>query len=195
MRHRLKKLKLGRDYKHTKSILRSLASQLIKHEKIVTTKAKAKVLRSFIEKIITRSKSDTIHNRRLIYKQIRDTKLIVKLFEDLGKRYISRNGGYTRTLLLQKRLGDNSEKVRIELLEELLESEGQVQATQDDPKIIDISENNNITEKKEKEDVNNDSQDKVINDVNSSDSKKIKNKLKAENNESPDKEKSNNSKK
>ena len=120
MQHRNKPLKLGKDRKHRIAALRNLSLNIIKHEKIKTTLAKAKFLKSFLEKIITRSKKDNLHNRRLVHQDIRDTKMLKKLFEDIGKRYQNRNGGYLRIYRLGKRKGDAAELCLVELVEELL---------------------------------------------------------------------------
>jgi len=122
MRHSNASVKIGKDYKQKKAMLKNLTAQLVQHEKVVTTLLRAKAVRSYAEKIITKSRKDSLHNRRLVYKHIRNTALIKKLFEDIGKRYINRNGGYLRILKLGQRKGDGAKQCRIELVEELLES-------------------------------------------------------------------------
>lgn len=117
MRHKRAVGKLGRDYKHRKAILKGLALNLIKRERIVTTKTKAKALRSYIEKIITRAKVDNLHNRRINYREIRDTKALRKLFLSIAPRFTKRPGGYTRIYLLGARKGDVAEKAMIEFVE------------------------------------------------------------------------------
>ena len=120
MRHKNKVKKLGKDAKHRKSILRNLTLSILNKERIKTTKTKAKIFRSFIEKIIHRAKIDSLHNRRIVYKDVRNTKLLLKLFQDIAKRYLDRNGGYTRIIALGLRKGDASEMCYIELVEQTL---------------------------------------------------------------------------
>lgn len=120
MRHRVKKISLGKDRKHRISILRNLATALIRNERITTTQAKARIFRPFIEKIITRAKVDNLHNRRLVFEDIKSTTVLKKLFENVAKRYLSRPGGYTRTYKLIQRTGDASEMCIIELVPEFL---------------------------------------------------------------------------
>lgn len=115
--------KIGKDYKHKKAILKSLSCDVIRHEKISTTKPKAKLLRSFLEKIIHRSKVDSLHNRREVYKKIRNTKLLTKLFENIGKRYQNRNGGYLRIVKAGQRKGDAADICYVMLTEEILSNQ------------------------------------------------------------------------
>ena len=102
MRHRSKKRTLGRTRSQKTALLRGLALSLIEHEKIQTTEAKARELRPYIEKLITRSKKDTIHSRRLISSTLGEPKtdMVKKLFDTISKRYADRNGGYTRIIKL-----------------------------------------------------------------------------------------------
>ena len=115
--------KIGKDYKHKKAILKSLSCDVIRHEKISTTKPKAKLLRSFLERIIHRSKVDSLHNRREVYKKIRNTKLLKKLFENIGKRYQNRNGGYLRIVKAGQRKGDAADICYVMLTEEILSNQ------------------------------------------------------------------------
>ncbi len=128
MKHRIDGRKLKRTAPHRKAMLANMATSLLKHERIQTTEAKAKELRRFVEPLITRSKVNSLHNKREILKKISDRKIIVKLFENIALRYTNRPGGYTRiTHLARKRAGDNSRMVLIELVEESLyadQSEG-----------------------------------------------------------------------
>ena len=121
MKHRINLNTLGRDRKHGVSILRNLALSLLKHEKIRTTKTKAKYLKSFVEKMITKAKQDTLANRRKVYRDLRETPVLEKLFTDVAKRYKNRKGGYTRALALGPRKGDGAEVVLVELVEEILD--------------------------------------------------------------------------
>lgn len=117
MRHGDKVKKLGRCYQHKKSMMRSLCVSLIKNERIITTVARAKYLRKIIEKIITRAKVNNLYNRRLVYNFLRNKAVLVKLFTNVGVRYINRPGGYTRVVKLGKfRKGDQSELAVIELV-------------------------------------------------------------------------------
>ena len=101
-------------------MLKNLAISLYKYESITTTVEKAKALRPFVEKLITKAKNDTVASRRLVFSRLRDEKIVKKLFEDIAQRYKNRNGGYTRIYKLGHRAGDASEMAIIELVEELL---------------------------------------------------------------------------
>ena len=92
----------------------------LRKERIKTTLTKAKIFRPFIEKIITRAKVDNLHNRRIVYEKIRNTNLLKKLFINVAKRYLHRNGGYTRIYKLGKRKGDGADICIIELVPELI---------------------------------------------------------------------------
>lgn len=121
MRHRVQGRKLKRTASHRKALLKNMATSLLKHERIRTTVAKAKELRSFVEPIITRAKVESLHNKREVLKKIKDRKIVVKLFEDIALRYKERPGGYTRIIkLANTRPGDNSKMCFIELVEETM---------------------------------------------------------------------------
>ena len=96
-----------------------MATSLFRYERIRTTRAKAKELRRFAEPIVTRAKIDSVHNRRIVAKTIGDKSVLYKLFTELGPKYLSRPGGYTRTIKIGHRQGDAAEMVLIELVEEL----------------------------------------------------------------------------
>jgi len=118
MRHKKKVKQLGRTKGHRKALLRNLAAALIQHKHIVTTYAKAKVLQRFIEPIITRAKTDTTHNRRLIFARLGHNKHAVKeLMSTIVPRVMDRPGGYTRVLKLGPRKGDAAEMAFIELVD------------------------------------------------------------------------------
>lgn len=121
MNHQNGVSKLGKDRRHRIAILKGLAAELFRHEHVHTTLAKGKALKSFAEPLIERSKTDSLHNRRMVYRYIRDTALLKKLFENIGKRYQNRKGGYTRLLHLGVRKGDGGLTCRIELVEEKIE--------------------------------------------------------------------------
>ncbi|MGC8770175.1 MAG: 50S ribosomal protein L17 [Brevinematia bacterium] len=120
MRHGDKVKNFSRTYSHRHALLKNLAISLYKYESITTTVEKAKALRPFVEKLITKAKNDTVASRRLVFSRLRDEKIVKKLFEDIAQRYKNRNGGYTRIYKLGHRAGDASEMAIIELVEELL---------------------------------------------------------------------------
>jgi len=122
MRHLNKGKKLGRVREERKALIRNLAKAFIKHEKLITTDVKAKVLRSFIERLITKAKNDNISNRRLAFSRLGSKEAVKKLFENIALRYKNRNGGYTRIYKLYNRKGDDALMSMIELVEEKLES-------------------------------------------------------------------------
>ena len=118
MKHRIGYNKLERTASHRKALLRNLAIQLFRHERIRTTKSKALEARKFAEKLITRAREDSVHNRRTVAKLIHDKEILAKLFTDIAPRYMERPGGYTRVLKLGRRNGDAAEMVLLELVEE-----------------------------------------------------------------------------
>ena len=118
MKHHLKRRKLGRTSSQRKALLESLAEALILHERIETTEAKAKELRPFIEKMITKAKNDTLSVRRLVISRLGGrTKAAKKLVEEIAPRYKDRPGGYTRVIKLSPRETDASPRALIELVE------------------------------------------------------------------------------
>ena len=108
--------RLGGDAAHQKAMLGNLVASLIAAEALVTTEAKAKVLRPVVEKVITKAKKGGVHRHRQVVSFIRDKDMAHKLFEDIGPRYADRPGGYTRILKLGPRHGDNAPMARIELV-------------------------------------------------------------------------------
>jgi large subunit ribosomal protein L17 len=108
--------KLGRKHQHRMATLRALSTALFERERITTTLMKAKELRPFAEKLITRSKRDDLHARRLVMRHIQDRDVARKLFDTLSSRYMERNGGYMRILKLGRRQGDGAEMALVELL-------------------------------------------------------------------------------
>ncbi len=116
MRHRKKVKKLGRPVGHRKALLRNLASQIIQHHEIKTTLAKAKAARSFVERLITYAKHDTVHHRRLAFKHLQNRTLVKKLFDEIGPAFEARNGGYTRVIKLGQRRGDGAEMAILQLV-------------------------------------------------------------------------------
>ena len=118
MRHRVAHRKLGRTTPHRIALLRNMATALFERERIRTTLIKAKELRPYAEKLITLAKreDDRIHAKRQVSRDIRDPKIVTKLFDSLGARYATRPGGYTRILRLGPRRGDGAEMAILELL-------------------------------------------------------------------------------
>jgi large subunit ribosomal protein L17 len=117
MRHQKKRHKLSRDSAHRKSLLMNLSKELIEHERIKTTEAKAKAVKPEIEKLITLAKQDTLHARRQALSTLSQDKFAVhKLFVEVAPRYAERPGGYTRILKIGQRAGDATEMVFLELV-------------------------------------------------------------------------------
>jgi large subunit ribosomal protein L17 len=116
MKHRVAGRKLGRTAMHRTALLRNLSTELFRHERIRTTLMKAKELRPFAEKLITLSKRETLHARRLVLRDIHDHDVVSKMFDTLSSRYAQRPGGYTRIVKLGPRRGDSAEMALIELV-------------------------------------------------------------------------------
>src|SRR5210317_2287160 len=117
MRHGKKVMHLGRKTAHRKSMLANMACSLIEHKRINTTVTKAKALKQFIEPLVTKSKSDTTHNRRLAFSSLRDKNAVSELFREVAVKVGDRPGGYTRIIKLGNRLGDNASMAMIELVD------------------------------------------------------------------------------
>ncbi|HVB04453.1 MAG TPA: 50S ribosomal protein L17 [Chitinophagaceae bacterium] len=117
MRHGVKLNRLGRKSAHRKALLSNLACELISHKRIFTTLAKARSLRVYIEPLLTRSKKDTTHDRRIIFGYLQDKQAVKELFETVSGRIATRPGGYTRIIKMGTRLGDNAETALIELVD------------------------------------------------------------------------------
>src|ERR1039457_3498694 len=117
MRHGDKSNNLGRTASHRKALLSNLACQLFEHKRIVTTLAKAKALRPYVEPLITKSKENTTHHRRLVFSKLKDGDAVKELFDVISAKIASRPGGYTRVIKLGKRVGDNAELAMIELVD------------------------------------------------------------------------------
>lgn len=117
MRHRKKFNHLGRKTAHRKAMLSNMAISLIEHKKIKTTVAKAKALRSFVEPLINRSKDDTTHSRRMVFRKLQNKHAVSELFREISQKVAEREGGYTRILKTGTRLGDNAEMCIIELVD------------------------------------------------------------------------------
>jgi large subunit ribosomal protein L17 len=117
MRHRNGLRKLNRTSSHRLAMLRNMAVSLLRHEAIKTTLPKAKELRRVVEPMITLGKAPSLANRRLAFDRLRDREIVVKLFDELGPRYASRNGGYLRILKMGFRVGDNAPMAYVELMD------------------------------------------------------------------------------
>lgn len=117
MRHNKSINHLGRTSSHRKAMLANMSSSLIMHKRINTTVAKAKALKKFVEPLITKSKEDTTHNRRIVFSYLEDKLAVSELFREVAVKVGDRPGGYTRILRTGTRLGDNAEMCIIELVD------------------------------------------------------------------------------
>ncbi len=117
MRHGKSFNHLGRKTGHRRLMLANMASSLITHKRITTTLAKAKALRGYVEPLITKSKEDTTHSRRVVFSYLQDKEATAELFREVGVKVADRPGGYTRIIKLAPRLGDNAELAMIELVD------------------------------------------------------------------------------
>ncbi|MGN6340153.1 MAG: 50S ribosomal protein L17 [Ginsengibacter sp.] len=117
MRHGDKINNLGRTASHRNALLVNLTCQLFQHKHIVTTLAKAKALRPFVEPLITKSKENTTHQRRIVFSRLGDKNAVKELFDVISPKIASRPGGYTRVIKLGRRVGDNAELALIELVD------------------------------------------------------------------------------
>jgi len=117
MRHRNGLRKLNRTSAHRQALLRNLSNALLRYEVIQTTLPKAKELRRVVEPIITLGKKPSLANRRLAFDRLRDREMVVKVFDELGPRFASRNGGYLRILKCGFRVGDNAPLALVELVD------------------------------------------------------------------------------
>jgi large subunit ribosomal protein L17 len=124
MRHGVAGRKLGVTTSHRLAMLRSMATALLKHEQISTTLPKAKELRPYVERIITLGKRGDLHARRQAYAQVRDEKVVDKLFTTIAERYKGRAGGYTRVLKAGMRYGDAADMAIIELIDRDVAAKG-----------------------------------------------------------------------
>ena len=117
MRHGKKFNHLSRKTAHRKAMLANMACSLIEHKRINTTEAKAKALRKYVEPLITKSKEDTTHNRRIVFRSLRDKYAVSELFRDVAVKVGDRPGGYVRIIKLGNRQGDNAAMAMIELVD------------------------------------------------------------------------------
>ena len=128
MRHGHGLRKLNRTSSHRLAMLRNMTNSLLRHEAIKTTLPKAKELRRVVEPLITLGREPTVANKRLAFNRLRDREMVVKLFSEIGPRYKTRNGGYTRILKMGFRVGDNAPMALMELVDrpETPAAEGEV---------------------------------------------------------------------
>jgi large subunit ribosomal protein L17 len=117
MRHGKKINHLGRKTAHRKAMLANMSCSLIEHKRINTTEAKAKALRRFVEPLLTKSKSDTTHNRRVVFSYLRDKYAVTELFKEVAVKIADRPGGYIRIIKLGNRQGDNAAMAMVELVD------------------------------------------------------------------------------
>jgi large subunit ribosomal protein L17 len=117
MRHNKKINHLGRTAAHREAMLSNMAASLIKHKRIFTTTAKAKSLRKYVEPLITKSKDDTTHSRRVVFSYLQDKNAVTELFKNISGKVADRPGGYTRIIKTGNRLGDNAAMCFIELVD------------------------------------------------------------------------------
>ncbi len=117
MRHRKSGRQLNRNSSHRKAMFRNMSSSLVRHEIIKTTLAKAKELRHIVEPLITLARNDSVASRRLAFSRTRDNEIVSKLFNELGPRFATRPGGYTRILKCGFRTGDNAPMAYVELVD------------------------------------------------------------------------------
>ena len=117
MRHGKKFNHLSRKTAHRKAMLSNMACSIIEHKRINTTLAKAKAVRQYIEPLITKSKEDTTHNRRIVFKYLKRKEVVTELFRDVAVKVADRPGGYIRIIKLGNRAGDNAEMAMVELVD------------------------------------------------------------------------------
>jgi large subunit ribosomal protein L17 len=117
MRHSRVINHLGRTSSHRKAMLSNMATSLILHKRITTTTAKAKALRTFVEPLITKSKEDSTHSRRMVFSYLKDKEAVAELFREVSPKVAERQGGYTRILKIGNRIGDNADMCIMELVD------------------------------------------------------------------------------
>jgi len=122
MRHLKKRIKLSRFSSHRNAVVVNLSQSLIKHGRVRTTKAKARIVQSFIEKLVTRAKSNSLHAKRIVASKLRSWECIPKLFDRIGPKFNTRAGGYTRIIKIGFRSSDGAEMVLLEFVENFAET-------------------------------------------------------------------------
>ncbi len=170
MRHGKKNNHLGRTASHRAAMLSNMASSLLLHKRINTTVAKAKALRVYIEPLLTKSKTDSTHSRRIVFSHLQNKEVVTELFREIAPKIANRPGGYTRIIRTGYRLGDNAEMCLIELVDynEVYSNEAAKKTTRRSrrggKKADDVVATENSTEE-----VANDSTEEASNDETSSD--------------------------
>ena len=127
MKHRIGFNALSRNSSERKALKRNMVTSLFRYERIETTKAKALEVKRMAEKMITRAKEDSVHNRRIIARDIYDEAIVAKLFKEIAPMFAERKGGYTRILKTGNRLGDTAEMVILELVEKTEKKEAKAE--------------------------------------------------------------------
>jgi len=140
MRHGYRGRRFNRSAEHRKAMFANMCQALIKHEQIITTLPKAKDLRPVVEKLITLGKRGDLHARRQAIAQIKDIDLVKKLFDVLGPRYKTRNGGYTRVLKAGFRYGDNAPLAVIEFVDRDVDARGQDSGPSQKDEVVEAAE-------------------------------------------------------
>lgn len=140
MRHGYRGRRFNRSAEHRKAMFANMCQALIKHEQIITTLPKAKDLRPVVEKLITLGKRGDLHARRQAISQIKDVDLVKKLFEVLGPRYKTRNGGYTRVIKAGFRFGDNAPLAVIEFVDRDVDARGQDSGPSQKDEVVEAAE-------------------------------------------------------
>ena len=140
MYHGRSKRRFNRTAEHRKAMFANMSQALIKHEQIITTLPKAKDLRPVVEKLVTLGKRGDLHARRQAISQIKDVDLVKKLFEVLGPRYKTRNGGYTRVLKAGFRFGDNAPLAVIEFVDRDVDARGQDSGPSQKDEVVEAAE-------------------------------------------------------
>jgi len=125
MKHKIGFNRLGRKTSHREALIKNMITSLFKYERITTTQTKALAIRQKAEKMITRAKVDSVHNRRMIGRRIKDEAILAKLFTDIGPRFVSRPGGYTRIMKLGQRSAYSTEMVILELVDRVVEEKAE----------------------------------------------------------------------
>lgn len=116
MRHRVTGRTLGRRTEHREALMNNLVTQLLRYERVTTTEAKAREVRPLVEKVISKGRKETLHSRRQALAMLPDKKVVEKLFDEIGPRYVDRPGGYTRMVKLMPRKGDSAPMAMLELV-------------------------------------------------------------------------------
>ena len=134
MRHKFGYKKLNRTSEHRKALIKNMLNSLIKYEQITTTLPKAKVLKPQADKIITLGKKESLHNTKTLFSKLQDTKSANKVKKTLSKRYVNRNGGYTRIIKAGFRYGDNAPMAIIEFVDRDVEAKRVDKPKKESPK-------------------------------------------------------------